>query len=226
MTVQSPFASRELRWFFEGPLPAHPDLEEWFFGCAPFAKAAGLEPPAWLARRDDIPDVYLLLPGQEDMGIKWREGLLQIKGLVESLGEHEFCGKHVGTVERWIKWSYADLPEGYAELFDSPAVSTVAVRKLRAVRLLDLASAEPVEVRPDTDLELGMAVELAKVDIAGTGYCSLGFEAFPDHRLPAQRFGTVAEAFLRTLDALALTADRSQSYAAWLNRLERGRFEV
>jgi hypothetical protein len=71
-----------------------------------------------------------------------------------------------------------------------------------------------------------MAVELAKVDIAGTEYCSLGFEAFPDHRLPAQKFGAVAEAFLRTLDTLTLTADRSQSYAAWLNRLERGRFEV
>jgi hypothetical protein len=223
MTGQSPFASRELRWFFEGPLSAHPDLEEWFLGCAPFDTADGVTSPAWQPRRDNAPDVYLLLPGQEDMGIKWREGLLQIKGLVESLGEREFCGMHVGSVERWIKWSYARLPDGYADLFDSPAVETAAVHKVRSTRLVDLATETPVEVSPDTFLVLGMAVELTRIATGDKEYCSLGFEAFPDPRVTDATFDTAVARFLRSLAAVRLDAAGSMSYAAWLNSLKRDR---
>ena len=222
MTVQLPFASRELRWFFEGPLSGQPALEDWFFGCAPFDKAGDVGVPVWQPRRDDAPDVYLLLPGQADMGIKWREGLLQIKGLVASLGRRDYCGRHAGSVERWIKWSYADLPDGYADLFDSPAVTTVAVHKSRAVRLAELRADAHLEVSPDSVLDRGIAVELTRIVVDGQAYCSLGFEAFPDDRLTDAVFDTAVTGFLGSLDAFQLDAARSMSYADWLNRLQRG----
>jgi hypothetical protein len=221
MTVQLPFASRELRWFFEGPLSDQPALEDWFFGCAPFATAGDVGAPVWQPRRDDAPDVYLLLPDQGDMGIKWREGLLQVKGLVADLGRREYCGRHAGNVERWIKWSYADLPDGYADLFGSPAVTTVAVHKSRAVRLVDLGAGARVEVSPETVLDCGIAVELTRIVVDGHAHCSLGFEAFPDDRLTDAVFDAAVTGFLGSLDALRLDADRSMSYAAWLNCLQR-----
>jgi hypothetical protein len=221
MTVQLPFASREVRWFFDGPLSAHGALEDWFFGCAPFERAGGVGAPAWQPRRDDAPDVYLLLPGQADMGIKWREGLLQVKGLVASLGRRDYCGRHAGSVERWIKWSYANLPDGYADLFDSPAVTTVAVHKSRAVRLVELRADARFEVDPGSVLDCGIAVELTRIVVAGQACCSLGFEAFPDDWLTDAVFDTAVAGFLGSLDALRLDAARSMSYAAWLDRLQR-----
>jgi hypothetical protein len=40
------------------------------------------------------------------MGIKWREGMLQIKGRVEDLGTRHMGTRHRGRVQRWIKWTY------------------------------------------------------------------------------------------------------------------------
>ena len=219
MTIQLPFASREIRWFFEGPLSDFLALEDWFCRCAPFQKADDAGTPKWQPRRADEPDVYLLLPGQEDMGIKWREGLLQIKGLVESLGQREFLARHVGTVERWIKWSYRELPEGYADLFASPAVEIVAVHKVRALRLLDLAPDRPIEVSPDTWLDVGMTVELTRIVVGDRDYCSLGFEAFPDPVIAPAIFDDTVAAFLYELAEPLLGGAQSMSYPAWLHNL-------
>lgn len=219
MTIQLPFASREVRWFFEGPLSDHSALEEWFRKCEPFGKLPGVNAPAWQPRLDDAPDVYLLLPGHEDMGIKWREGLLQVKGLVASLGEQVFCGRHSGIVERWIKWSYGDLPAACADLFGSPGIETAAIHKIRLVRLVDLELQEPVEVDSGTNLAVGMAVELTRIVARNHEHCSLGFETFPDQRVTDAVFHGTVEAFLASLDAVRLDVNRSLSYSAWLDRL-------
>lgn len=44
------------------------------------------------------------------MGLKWREGKFHIKGRVSSVGTHVFAGRRHGNVERWMKWSYSDMP--------------------------------------------------------------------------------------------------------------------
>ena len=110
MAKTIPLASHEVRWFFEGKANQHESLKRWFETIAPMPKSPGVGPPVWKGRLDDQPDVYLLVPGSDDMGIKWREGELQIKGRVSSLGTQVFCGRHQGKVERWIKWSYANTP--------------------------------------------------------------------------------------------------------------------
>lgn len=219
MTVQLPVASREVRWFFDGPLSHHPALEDWFRHCLPFPRSGGLASPEWRPRADDAPDVYLLLPGHEDMGIKWREGLLQVKGLIADLGVSDFCGRHKGIVERWIKWSYGDLPPGYRSLFGEPAVATALVHKTRAVRRIDLGSREPFEVGPDSQPDIGLAVELAKILVDGREYCSLAFEADPDEKFRGTIFHDSVSAFLDGLADFRLEQHRSMSYAAWLNRL-------
>ena len=219
MTVQQPFTSREVRWFFEGPLSLNSALRDWFFDCAPFGRGDGVTAPAWRPRRNDEPDIYLLLPGRENMGIKWREGLLQVKGLVAGVGERAFCERHAGSVERWIKWSYDSLPAEYAALFTATGVTTASVGKTRALRLVDLAPPSPVEVDPETIVKVGMGVELTQIVVEDREHCSLGFEAFPDERLTEAMFATAVEVFLESLVEIRLDAERSMSYAAWLNRL-------
>ena len=222
MTEQLPFSSREVRWFFEGALQDNDELMEWFRSAKPFARKRDVPAPALQGRLDDAPDVYLMLPGHTDMGIKWREGLLQIKGRVASVGPRSYCNRHEGIVERWVKWSYADLPEQYRALFESGQQQrTVRVSKTRAVRMVDLqhgiAGAAEVDIK--NWLDCGIAAEITDLEVEGRKYCTLGFEAFPDDAITREVFDDSVSAFLDSLGDPVLRIGQSMSYPAWLQSL-------
>lgn len=222
MAESNPFATHEIRWFFEGKADFHDSLKRWFETVAPIAKNPGVGPPVWKRRLDDQPDVYLIVPASDDMGIKWREGELQIKGRVTSLGTRVFCGRHQGEIERWMKWSYANTPTSYQRLFDKgkeTGLVTVSVRKTRALRKvqLDTSTGEAREVDAKTVLDIGLGFELTDLEVAGKAYCSLAFEAFPSDSAIDAAFPQLVECFLDGLTEIDLTAAHSQSYPAWLS---------
>lgn len=221
MTKIIPLASHEVRWFFEGKLNQHESLKRWFETIAPIQKSYGVGPPMWKGRLDDQPDVYLLVPGSDDMGIKWREGELQIKGRVASLGTQVFGARHQGVVECWVKWSYANIPAAYQRLFAAAETGlvTASVRKTRALRKvqLDTLSGKAQEVDAKTFFARGLGFELTDLEVAGKAYCSLAFEAFPDDSAMGSAFSEVVGAFVEGLMAFDLTAAHSQSYPAFLS---------
>jgi hypothetical protein len=222
MTQTIPLASHEVRWFFEGKVQQHASLQQWSETTTPFPKRPGVGPPVWQGRRDDQPDVYLLVPGSHDMGIKWREGELQIKGRVSSLGTQVFGSRHQGQVERWIKWLYTHVPASYQRLFEAgqeTGVVTASVRKTRAVRKvrLDTLTSTAEEVDVQTYVDRGLGCELTELEVAGHAYCSLAFEAFPNDSAMDAAFTEAVAAFLDGLTAYDLTAAQSQSYPAFLS---------
>ena len=215
-----PLASHEVRWFFEGGVDQHLPLKQWFETVTPVPRSDGLPRPEWKGRQGDQPDIYLLIPGSTDLGIKWREGELQIKGRVAALGAQLFAGRHQGVVERWIKWSYRDLPEPWRRLFVIPAdngLIAVPVRKIRALRKLrlDWFTGTAHEVAGDTPVDRGLAIELTDLECNGKAYCSLAFEAFPDDSGIHLAFTGAAGQFLDGLER-NLPLARSLSYPAWL----------
>lgn len=219
MTESIPLATHEVRWFLEGKIEQHSALKLWFETVAPFPKAYDLGPLVWKERSD----CYLLVPNSDDMGIKWREGEMQIKGRVSSLGTQVFCGRHQGQVERWIKWSYADLPIAYQQLFiaEPTELATVSVWKNRALRKvrLDTFTGKAEEVDVEASIDRCLEFELTDLEVARKSYCSLAFEAFPDDSAMNAAFTQTVEAFLSRLTTSALTASNSQSYPAWLSRI-------
>jgi hypothetical protein len=222
-----PFDSREVRWFFDGKPDRHGSLKHWFETVAPIPNSHDSAPPLWQGRLDDQPDIYLIIPGSGDMGIKWREGLFQIKGRVASPGIQVFCGRHQGEVERWVKWSYPDMPTAYKNLFQNgheQDLLTVAVKKVRALRMLsiDAVTGEPEEVGSTTRIDRGLGIELTHIQVGDKDYCSLAVEAFPDDAAMASAFTGVVEAFLGPLTEVNLDASRSKSYPAWLNSITSG----
>jgi hypothetical protein len=221
MAKTIPLASHEVRWFFEGKAAQHASLKRWFETIAPIQQSPGVGPPVWQGRLDDQPDVYLLVPGSDDMGIKWREGELQIKGRVSCLGTQVFCGRHQGEVERWIKWSYANPPASYQRLFvagQETELVTASVWKTRALRKvrLNTLTGKAQEVDAKTLVDRGLGLELTDLEVAGKAYCSLAFEAFPNDSAMDAAFTEAVEAFLDGLTAFDLTAAHSQSYPAFL----------
>lgn len=222
MAQTIPLASHEVRWFFEGKANLHESLKRWFETIAPIEKNPGVGPPVWKGRLDDQPDVYLLVPGSDDMGIKWREGELQIKGRVSSLGTQVFCGRHQGEVERWIKWSYKNTPAAYQRLFmarKETGLVTASVGKTRALRKvrLDTLTGKAQEVDAKTFVDRGLGFELTDLEVDGKAYCSLAFEAFPNDSAMDAAFTQAVEAFVDGLTAFDLTATHSRSYPAFLS---------
>jgi hypothetical protein len=224
MAQTIPLASHEVRWFFAGNTDQHTSLKRWFETVASVPKDPEVGPPVW---KDDRTDIYLLVPGSDDMGIKWREGELQIKGRVSSLGTQVFCGRHYGKIERWMKWSYAKPPDAYQQLFvrgKEMGVVTTSVQKTRALRKvrLDTLTGRAQEVDPKKFVDRGLGFELTDLEVAGKAYCSLAFEAFPNDSAIDAAFTQAIEAFLNRLTELDLMAAHSQSYPAWLGGIIAG----
>jgi hypothetical protein len=192
-----PLITCEMRWFFEGGLPSA--AERWFAAGRPRA-----EP--W---REDR---YLILPGVADMGIKAREGKLEIKGRTAVLGTHTIAPEIEGIAERWCKWSY---DTALAERLCGPSMQeSIAVGKQRVQRhfLLEPTAQEMPERGPD---RRGFSLELTRIRLAEDAYWSLGVEAAPDDP-------TLLVDLLRALRdvlqgfPLALPQARSRSYPGWL----------
>ena len=215
----APLTTIETRWFFDGDSSAHPDLRYWFENASPFPRAAAAQAPEWKGRAGGEPDVYLLMPGCADMGIKWREGTLQIKGRIEDLGTRRFGARHTGRVQRWIKWTYEEVPAAYRSLFSPGArdgLRTAAVGKTRALRMISLDRESPREVLPGVVLRRAVGCEMTDLELDGQHYCSIAFEAFPDDAVTAASFDSVVAGFLHELEH-PLDADASMSYPEWLS---------
>ncbi len=214
-----PFTTIETRWFFDGDSGHHPALRRWFETCAPFPRGADVGAPRWTGRAGGAPDIYLLMPGCADMGIKWREGMLQIKGRVEDLGTRHMGTRHRGRVQRWVKWTYEEVPAACRSLFSSGAthgLATAAVHKTRALRMISLDAAEPVEVMQGAVLQRGVGCEMTDLELDGKRCCSIAFEAFPDDAAAASGFDAVVTGFLDELP-VSLDAGASMSYPEWLS---------
>ena|GEM_PF-1226607 len=220
-TKNVPFASHEVRWFLDGAIDRHPLLQSWFDTGSPIPKKGEFGPPVWMGRLDGKPDVYLLVPGADDMGIKWREGNFQIKGRTASLGVQTFCGRFQGQVERWVRWSYGNLPDSYHRLFtdgDNEGLITVSVGKTRALRKIriDTYNGSAEEVDPKAFIDRGINFELTDIEVGGKSCCTVAFEGYPDDSAMHAAFTQVVEAFLDGLEGVEISAGNSMSYPAWL----------
>ena len=176
----------EVRWFVLGTLS--PSAVAW-------AEDAGL------TRADPRTDRYVVLPGVDGVGIKLREGRVEVKARSGSLGQR-VLGPASGVVERWVKWSQ---PVGTGVGWDEgPGVRIVEVDKTRWSFWQGGALIELTALKAE-----GQFWWTAAVEIAG----SVG---------DPSRLANLCEPFESLEQARgALTFEASQGYAAWLQRLTR-----
>jgi hypothetical protein len=219
----------EVRWFLDGPVDGvGREVAAWFRSRARYGGRDRPLPLAWEptppARRQDR---YLLMPGHDDMGIKWRDGRLEIKGREIALGRRAFAPGIEGICERWIKWSYAGeaIERRWLGLFQGGgAGGTVLVEKRRLQRCIALDAAGGREVGPNLPRRRGLNVDLTRVRVGGSpreSHWSLAFEGFPGDARMFEDLAQVIAGFLEGCPARPLAAARSMSYPRWLLGLER-----
>jgi hypothetical protein len=206
-------SSQEVRWFIEGSIDRHPVLKRWI--------ESGPYPFKWTGRLGGKPDAYLVIPGAANMGLKWREGQFQIKGLESSLGTQIFRGGHVGKVERWLKWSYtgSEIEQIFSDWFKNPQVIEVfKTRCLRKFRLNPFAH-EPIEMGPSDSMDRGASLEVTDLRVKEKDYCSVAIEAFPNDSAMHEDFTALVNYLFENFKGVELTESNSLSYPAWLQTL-------
>jgi hypothetical protein len=201
-----PLITCELRWFFEGLVPA--EVEAWF--------ACG-RPQAEPAREDR----YLMLPGVTGMGIKAREGRLEIKGRTAELGHHAIAPGIEGVAERWCKWSYDAVVE--ARMHRLIQDHGVIMTKARAQRFYLLIVGGSAQQTTERDLiRRGFSLELTRIRLGDADHWTLGVEAAGAEAAPDD--DTLLADLLHALHdvlygfPLSLPRARSMSYPGWLAR--------
>ena len=222
--------SAEIRWFLPGR-DQWDAMLQWFLRNGELALLAETEP--YVRQADAAPfvkqelpraDEYLLLPNCETVGVKQRQGRLEVKALVA--GPRPFAQDGVaGRVDEWVKWSLkpaASIASALeAELHQTGVWCTV--EKRRSTQKYAAVAGGVAPVSPDAWPDAGCNIELT---LAGVGrdkesWLTFGFEAFGR---PDQVAGLLAEAVAHFFAAhglppLALSEHSSLSYPAWLAHL-------
>lgn len=195
----------EVRWFHEGELP--PPWLRWFEGC----------PGPWI---DEPPrtDSYLIIKDTDGLGVKFRQGRLEIKQRQKSWGILHLNNRAQGLVEHWIKWSFeiAGSPDSPAGLIrpESNWTEVQKLRKLRRYQLRDNGQLVPLteEANPPNLCE----VELTKVWIGEQSWWSLAFEAPGDKGASREVMLAVASQLFGLEGTPILNAPNSYGYPRWL----------
>ena len=205
------FTTQELRWFFKSGCP--PAVKDWYYDLAQLP--GDFEAPERL-------DVYLLLDGRDDVGLKLRKNKLQLK--TRDHQETFTSGQISGLRERWRRHSWklaGETPEALSRLFlASPSQGrrhALVKRRLQATFTLDLK--KDLQPEPRARRAPGfITIELAEIGQAEGGCWSLCFETVPQEA-SAHAFDTTITRLLARYPGPPLAAQNSYGYPAFLEKI-------
>lgn len=198
--------SKEIRWFYPGRIPE--GIKVWFHQYC-------------LIDQEQLPqereDVYLYIPGSDFLGIKLREGSLEVKWRTAELGVVSFRELVSGKAEKWTKWSCNDATQ---EAFQPATVlgksSWVSVQKVRYLQHYEVFTDFSVQPTNDECIDNGCSLEVTQLLIQNEPWWSLALEANgEDDRLMANLQATARTVF-NTYQEVKLLATASYAYPHWL----------
>lgn len=210
----------EVRWFRKGDI--QPDVWQRFL-------SGTIEQNDAVEKRSDI---YLCLPGVEDLGIKLRgkgtsEGenpdTLEIKRHQVERGMITFTGGATGKLEHWNKWGFSEeagTPQLSAVLTDRDR-SWINVHKTRCTRKYTVASngkgqSLSLKEHPAYDCN----VELTILSAKQRSWWTLGLEALgPSMEIIENQLKLIAEHIFAETHLNTFKAEHSYSYPKWLQTL-------
>lgn len=197
----------EFRWFGPGLTPA--GLLRWH------ANQEGT-----YEEQQPRTDVYMVLPGQDGLGIKFREGRLEFKKRVDI--HPAFNADSLdGRPESWIKWSIKSADEAGPDdpsLQDS--IHWIHIRKKRF--LLKHAIGQDYRLCPPPETGYpaqGIAVELSELEVRNENWWTFGIECFGPARQVYPTLLEVLPLLIKGIPGKKLVPDSSMGYPEWINRI-------
>lgn len=204
------FPTVEVRWFFKGTVPA--EVDEWFFSYGPNAEE---QPPRV--------DHYLRIVEGDSLGIKLREGRIELKQRYGQQAILRFGNQTEGCVEQWYKWSFelAQMHDANAAL-NSNSSKWIGIKKNRKIHMFGGIDLQPVRDLSSCDsLDQGCTWEIAKVKVDGSeeAWWSVGFEAFGKENELWDTMLIVADRILSLAKAPTFEIKHSYGYPSWLQQV-------
>lgn len=198
-------SSTELRWFYPGKLPE--TICAWF---SSESLGNSLGPP------EEREDLYLAIATDCDyLGIKLRQGRLEIKWRKAELGIVSIAPRVIGKVESWDKWTCEDSKaenfQPQSVIDTSHWVKVVKVRQQRKYKVLEQNLVQ--EVNLFATIDQGCNVELTQLDIGGDNWWSIALEAFGES---TNNLHVVANKVFQHYNACSLEPKNSFAYPSWL----------
>lgn len=203
MYVSCMYHSIEARWFYPGEPPEN--IRQWH--------KKGGRPHEDGSRAD----IYLCDTG-EGIGIKLREGLVEIKQKQKDFGEIHFGQNMTGRVESWIKWGFPIAKQ--VNNSDEINKYWVTVEKKRWIKmfLLDHAFTQvPVSQYPAE----GCIWEISQIRSGNSDdpWWSVCFELFGPKGGEINVLKNLVEAVVEGGEGVQLKAIDSYAYPAWLDKI-------
>lgn len=179
--------SIELRWFYPGKLPE--DISAWF-------NADSLcQPP------EHRQDIYLLVaPDCDYMGVKLRQGRLEVKWRKAELGTISFGNLVEGKLEKWGKWLCEDRTK---ESFQPQGV----INKSEWIR---------VQKMRQQHTQRDCSVEITQLGINGDFWWSLAFEAIGENEDAIASLQALGSKIFADYQFHQLQVQDSFAYPLWL----------
>ena len=198
--MTTPFYTHEVRWFAPGKIPL--PVQTWF---KDFGKRV-VQPP----RTDDY-----LLGVSATLGIKTREGSLEVKQRTAERGDYTFHPRLTGRVESWVKWSFPLATSGLPMNLD--VAHWVAVHKARQLLLYTFSEDGEIKLNPPGEYPTPFAgLELTEVQLAEKEtWWTIGLELNGPPETGHTNLLRLAEHVLNSPPDELMHA-QSLSYPAWL----------
>ncbi len=201
------YPTSEIRWFCPGKLPE--EVIGWY------QAHAGI-PEDKSPRKDQ----YLCIPGYDTMGIKIREGNIEIKALIKtrrlfSLGENS-----LGYAGDWRKWSFLlkDESPPLHQLMN-PASSWIEVYKKRSLLRYQITTEKNTKsISTGIPCLAGCDVELTEIFIRQDPWWSLCFEAFGPEAENHQNLDLMINSFFQPPPPFSFKSQDSFSYPELLGK--------
>ena len=164
-------------------------------------------------------DLYLKFPGGHDLGVKLRQGRIELKKKLIHHGQYDREGIS-GKIESWIKWSIVG-EEGLSPGNDifGDATHWLPIQKTRYLKKHaisgDKLSPFPREGFP----EKGIAIELSVLEALGQDWWTFGLECFGNtgevHPDLTKHLHHLTEGFPVGI----LSAEQSMGYPEWIGQI-------
>ncbi|WP_193198356.1 hypothetical protein [Nostoc sp. MG11] len=204
--------TNELRWFYPGTIPE--DIKLWFQqNCL----VDSLQSP------ETREDLYLYSPGCDYMGIKLRQGRLEVKWRQAELDLLRFGELVEGRAEKWGKWLCCDSTgESFQPATVLDNASWVSVQKVRYSQLYQVLPDSSVQpVVSNENIDNPCTVEITSVVARDNPWWSIGFEASGEDVRLIDNLQTTASSIFYTYRGSRLVAADSYAYPHWLGLVYR-----
>lgn len=196
----------EIRWFIKGKIPSN--IFDWFIALNNN-----------YVNQPKRTDYYLQLNSSDSLGIKHREGRIEIKQRINQIGNISPGISISGIAEKWQKWSY-ELKEANNNIPDTVLQNNwLPVSKTRILINYGITEDNIIAQKGEVTYKNGCLTEITSVKIKNQDWWTMGIEAYGEEKRLKDNLVLISHLILNDKSDIQFSLKDSLSYPGWLKMM-------